>query len=401
MSTPSLPNPDRILDAFNALTTVGNISSEHFRQVVDSYPELLTREALFLIRALGAIQKSDDAKKTVEEIAGLLEQCQQQGVDAALFARMRQSATDRSKLRLDEERARKRNLRFATDSTNQFGNRPLPTAWKSFPCLAECVDFIRSTYVQSTIPVQARPNSGSPADDLFTTELPRYLFRGESGIFPSTVPSAQRLRTDVELPLDALEDIVRVTHRIRETLIKKHKLPALLTDGFMQHYGLPTDYLDLTPDLEVAICFATDLSVGQRGAFCIAQTKSLGEQGRLVDLRGGPFAAFAARPCRQSAFAFTTDWSSSGSIDLKSERFIEQLDLTWLAFEFTDGDARRFDPNPELLDAHNDRAAGFIELIINSFGKMHDSAARWIANRLQPAPLMVMSRKNSDRKSVV
>ena len=45
--------------------------------------------------------------------------------------------------------------------------------------------------------------------------------------------------------------------------------------------------------------------------------------------------------------------------------------------------------------AHSDRAAGLIELIINSFGKMHDDAARWIANRLQPAPFMALCRKNA------
>ena len=194
------------------------------------------------------------------------------------------------------------------------------------------------------------------------------------------------MRTYLDLPLEALEDILRITIQARRGLEEKWKVASLLAEGLLQHYGMPTEYLDVTSDLNVAVSFATDLRVGEFGALCVAEHSELAAHGKLVDLRS---IFFANRPMRQQAFGF----SSEAFPDLKSATAINQLGLKWYAFCFTEDDARRFDPNPELLDAHSDRAAGLIELIINGYGKMHDAAAKWICNRLQPAPFLLIRER--------
>jgi len=62
----------------------------------------------------------------------------------------------------------------------------------------------------------------------------------------------------------------------------------------------------------------------------------------------------------------------------------------------TELDLEAFRPDPWLLDAHSDRAAGLIQTLIDSYEQIDDDAAEWIAGRLQPAPFVFITLSKPD-----
>jgi hypothetical protein len=183
--------------------------------------------------------------------------------------------------------------------------------------------------------------------------------------------------------VSALQDIVSTTLALRRDLEASLVLPSLLAEGFLQHYGMPTHDFDVTDSIDVACSFGSDLAVGQMGALCAMPTERLSEQMRLVDLRDNPKAD---RPRRQRAWVITDP--DRVHRDLKHPDTVAACDIHWAQFVMTDSDLEAFGPDPWLLDAHSDPAAGLIELLIDSYEQMDDGAAQWIAARLQPAPFV-------------
>lgn len=115
-------------------------------------------------------------------------------------------------------------------------------------------------------------------------------------------------------------------------------------------------------------------------------TERLVEQLRFVDLRHHPKAA---RPTRQQAWTITDP--ERVHRDLKNPATVAACGIYWVQFVMTKSDLESFRPDPWLLDAHSDPAAGLIELLLDSYEQMDDSAAEWIASRLQPAPFVFVT----------
>ena len=106
-------------------------------------------------------------------------------------------------------------------------------------------------------------------------ELPPFLYRGESGLYPETRSSLARLARDPVMSSRGLEQIMEITEAARAFLVQNWRFSELEASGFLQHYGLPTDWLDLTDDLSVAASFAGSLRVGQLGAMASLPTDRL------------------------------------------------------------------------------------------------------------------------------
>lgn len=109
----------------------------------------------------------------------------------------------------------------------------------------------------SQLPPQFRPTSsdwdlpGAEGEEV----VPKYLYRGEAGIYPSTLPVRARISNlfgpdELEL-IDELTSMASWVWRLREG-------EAFRAVGFPQHYGFPTSALDLTSDPVVALHFAAD-----------------------------------------------------------------------------------------------------------------------------------------------
>jgi hypothetical protein len=259
--------------------------------------------------------------------------------------------------------------------------------------LGEIACALRADFPQELIAKRVKSVERPRDEERFEAKMPHFYFRGEPGAYPSTVSSLDRLRTRTDLPLKAVEDILRCAIRIQDELVRTWGISPMFAEGFLQHYGLTTRYFDVTHDLDVAVSFASDLKVGDVGRLCVLPLDSLEREGQLIDLSRHPFAD---RPARQKAFA----WTGERHRDLKDPDTVRALRLKWYTFEFTENDAVEFGPDPVLLDAHSDRAAGAIELAMNGMGKIHDAAARWIADRLQPAPFVLIRAPGPDEAGI-
>jgi hypothetical protein len=375
---------DRILSGLDALLTPGEVTERDFRRILSDFPELLSEHAQVIGEALANLQEQDAAKTSVLRVMHLIKRCVTDGVDEALF-----------QVRLEANR-QKRDDRLAELQRKMAEQRkalmPQGTPKKtSLPSLAECAQFLRSEYSEETVATQAKSVERPWDNERSEIRVPRFFFRGEPGKYPTTTSSVNRIWTRTDLPLAAIEDILRCKISIQAQLVQRWKMSPMLAEGFLQHYGMPTNYLDFTSKLNVAISFASDLQVGDVGQICVMPFDRLENNGQLIDLSRHPFAE---RPARQCAFA----WASDKYRDLQNPDAVTALGLNWYAFEFTEQDKREFGPDPVLLDAHSDRAAGAIELAMHGVAKIHNAAARWVADHLQPAPFMLIRAPGNDRE---
>ena len=98
---------------------------------------------------------------------------------------------------------------------------------------------------------------------LALADLPKHLYRGEPGCYESTIcseqrPQCYRLKRGPALNAD---DRKRLNHLKGALLWQlRHKQDYCLSLdqalGYLQHYGLPTNIIDFTGDLPVALAFA-------------------------------------------------------------------------------------------------------------------------------------------------
>ena len=190
------------------------------------------------------------------------------------------------------------------------------------------------------------------------------------------------MKTTPKLPADVKDVIEEVTRRVDKDLQDMLKLEPMLSEGFLQHYGMPTRLLDVTDDLDIAAYFASGGKIGERGLICVFPLDVVSRNSIVIDLRNHPGAI---RPRRQSALAF---WNRK-YVDVKSTDCIEQLQLKWFSFELQDEDALKYhEGNDNLLDAHTDPVAGMIQFLLDNMPKMDDRAAKWLSGEVVPAPFL-------------
>lgn len=103
-------------------------------------------------------------------------------------------------------------------------------------------------------------------------EFPQYMFRGQTDFYANCVPSIGRFKSDVEL-------YKNLCYRVLfEENILKHPKVAYVNNQFAekfllnlpalsQHYGYPTDLMDLTSNFDVASFFASNSSRTGQGFF--------------------------------------------------------------------------------------------------------------------------------------
>lgn len=184
-----------------------------------------------------------------------------------------------------------------------------------FATREECLDFLNRRYLSETV-------SGSPRPQARSTK-PTFLFRGEAGIYPSTLPSIVRTlrsaesRAVRELLIDIEGDfLAEFEERFGERTL-----------GLLQHYGVPTDYLEFTASPELAAFFASRRPEVEVGVIGVLYTARALEHCSILDLSRSPLAVRAAR---QRAFAVRQ--LGHNLCDYKDPECCERIGLTWFSF---------------------------------------------------------------------
>lgn len=240
---------------------------------------------------------------------------------------------------------------------------------KTFSSLADCVSYIRETF------------GDNESLNLSSAKVPVFLFRGESSTYPTSIALMQRIKSDIKLPLETRKALEAIANKLDAELQSFLNLTPMLSAGFLQHYGIPTELLDLTSDLDVAAFFASYNEIGRDGLICVLPTEAISNKSIIIDLTQHPTAE---RPRRQSAYTFF----HQKYLNLKDEECVKDLNLKWFAFTLTQEDRKNYHKDLGLLDAHTDKMAGVLQLLLDDYDKTDDVTARWLANHIPPAPFV-------------
>lgn len=123
-----------------------------------------------------------------------------------------------------------------------------------FRNLADCLSFVASSYPPGTILIPAKDLE---TDEKIEAQAPRYLYRGESDAWEETTSSMQRLKTEASLSVSARKELEDVATWVDAEMQVHAQVKPMYSAGYCQHYGLPSELLDLTADPQVAGAFAS------------------------------------------------------------------------------------------------------------------------------------------------
>jgi FRG domain len=124
--------------------------------------------------------------------------------------------------------------------------------------------------------------------------------------------------------------------------------------GLLQHYGLPTSFVDFTGDLGLAFTFAA-AKVKVIGRVCVFP---LAKFPSALAVANFAHHQWAERARRQEAFGLAT---TPAIIDFKSPKARAELGLQWFEFPITSTDHDFFhSKHDSLISWANDPSAGFI-----------------------------------------
>lgn len=238
----------------------------------------------------------------------------------------------------------------------------------------------------------------------FEVYVPQWLYRGEAGTWPRTTSSMERIkslehRVFASLPEDvrilfarALESIsLRATNELEAWL----GLGTMQAAGFAQHYGLPTEFLDVTASLAVATAFAIGDPEGwtspRRVSFAVLDMRRAVDRCVVADL--GAMVQIARRPSVQSAYGVF----HRNHRDLKDPVCISEVGLRWYEIMVHPQEALCHAAMPNLLDAHKDQAAGALQLILDDLakndGKWPDPLALFLSRTIAAAPFVTRANR--------
>ncbi len=287
---------------------------------------------------------------------------------------------------------------------------PYLAAQDRFDSLSAALVHLNNYYPEATFHhTGINPDTGK----LFEFHVPRWLFRGEAGTWPRTTSSMERIkslehRVFASLPKDdhipfarALETIsLRATNQLGAWL----GLGAMQAAGFAQHYGLPTEFLDFTASLAVATAFAIGdpkgLDSPRRVLFAVLDMRRAVDRCVVADLEA--MVQSARRPSVQSAYGVF----HRSHRDLKDSLCISEIGLRWYEIVVHPQEALRHAEMPNLLDAHKDKAAGALQLILDDLakndGKWPDPLALFLSQTNAAAPFVTrVTRSRGNRPEIM
>jgi len=226
---------------------------------------------------------------------------------------------------------------------------------------------------------------------------PAFIFRGECGRFPTTMPSIARVRglsaADV-LTLAKISDwVAALLHQEREDLTWPQ------AGACLQHYGMPSRIVDFTGDLASAFAFAGDgdSDVGRLGVLPYVPS----ETGPMIRLFDHPWAE---RAQRQAAFGVLMDPSEIS--DLKADPVRSRLGMRWYEFAILPQERNWCRQHTSgLRQESSDPSGGFVRHYITryveEFGKLSPPLTDWLLSHIVIAPYCALVDRLEEEEAVV
>jgi len=249
----------------------------------------------------------------------------------------------------------------------------------TFKSLDDCLVSLKQKYPQSKVTIPARDYD---SDKKSLVQVPKYLFRGESDHYPSTFSFMQRLKQIPLIPNDVVDEVENVTTVIGELLQEQlgEQPGSKLVAGYVQHYGLPTEFLDLTSNLETAFFFSSYPSrfTGiEQGVLGVVTVEEIHDRCTIADLTEHKFAK---RPSAemQSAYGLFHE----RILDFKNVAPDEKFKIDWYRYASSkDEKGRYYDKLKHILSTADDHTAGLMNLHLRGLaGSLSTPAASYISN---------------------
>ena len=224
-------------------------------------------------------------------------------------------------------------------------------------------------------------------------EVPKYLYRGEPDLFPSSVSSRGRLNVDGRFTPDELELLDQLASLAAEVW-NYRVLDNFRSMGWPQHYGFPTPFLDLTLDPMVALHFAAwtgSAAVGPPRKRVVYRIDLEAIESKIYAPAGGysPLAAGSiedincTRAVRQRAWVICSRDDAPWNFDLQISPHLQPHTEKFTVEASDAGDFAQ----PKLLDAQDDGFAAWPLAIVRGFKVDTESAvprkiAEWLCQRI-------------------
>jgi hypothetical protein len=255
----------------------------------------------------------------------------------------------------------------------------------TLPTLGNCVEKWRHRESQRTSILATDPETGEQEN----IQVPSWLFRGESVDYPNTYSSMHRFSLS-QLKPNARDEIVAVTKRL-DSVLRGYGMAPMYSAALLQHYGLPTELIDVTSSLDAAAAFAAhgNSSAGLLMAF---PTEEIAKHAILIDLKR---IHFARRPRHQAAFAFF----HREEPNLKNHELFKSLSAERIVFKGTEQELRRWDEHYTLICGapHTDATSGLLNKLVEDVVLAHpesgkpyticEEAQSWLDERIPWAPV--------------
>jgi hypothetical protein len=224
------------------------------------------------------------------------------------------------------------------------------------------------------------------------SEVPRFLYRGEPGLFKNTLPITGRvIRSGIfnTMELSLLEKLSELSKRVHTARLPK--FDPQRAECWAQHYGIPTSLIDLTSDPNVALHFAADTDelvpshcVVYRIDFQAIEHKVYGRAGRPTPLSAANLeSTYFTRALRQKAWFIRSHRRNSHRFDLQHSwylwRHIER-------FKVAPRDRKAF-YRPDLLSVEDDPYASWPLALVRALkiiagGGLGERLARFLCDRI-------------------
>jgi len=157
------------------------------------------------------------------------------------------------------------------------------------------------------------------------------MLRGESTWYEKTESSMKRFLTEKDgktiKSFHFVSPIIDFQDKFSSYHSDKNSISYDVAEGFLQHYGFPTDIFDISPSLETAKIFShLGNSQDEIGAICVTRTRGISSYYKLINISTHPFAR---RPQLQTAYGAKHE---KGISDLKDEKLKKYFQIEWYKF---------------------------------------------------------------------